>query len=79
MMRLIARKPSDLAAVVRAAREDAGLTQAELADRLAISRDYVIDLEAGKSNLYVTRLFRALHDLGVTMTLQYAEDEDGVA
>ena len=51
MPELRARKPSDLAAVIRAAREDAGLSQAELAERLAFSRDYMVDLEAGRAGL----------------------------
>lgn len=75
MPSLSARKPTDLAAVVRAAREDAGLSQAELADHLAFSRDYMIDMESGKSNLYVARLFRILHELDITMTLEYGDDD----
>lgn len=75
MPSLPARKPTDVAAVIRAAREDAGISQAELADRLAFSRDYMIDLESGKPNLYATRLFRALHELGVTLTLEYGDDD----
>lgn len=76
MPTLTARKPNDIAAVIRAAREDAGLSQAELANRLAFSRDYMIDLEAGKSNLYMTRLFRTLHELGIAVTLEYGGDDD---
>lgn len=68
------RKLSDVAAVVRAAREDSGRSQLELAERLAFSRDYMIDLESGKPNLYTTRLFRVLHELGVTLTLTYGND-----
>lgn len=75
MPTLTARKLQDVAAVIRAAREDAGLRQVELADRLAFSRDYMIDLESGKGIVYTTRLFRALHELGITMTLTY-EDHD---
>ena len=75
MPTLTARKLQDVAAVIRAAREDAGLRQVELADRLAFSRDYMIDLESGKGSVYTTRLFRALHELGITMTLTY-EDHD---
>lgn len=74
MSSLTARKLSDIAAVVKAAREDAGLSQSELADRLAFSRDYMIDLESGKGNLYTTRLFRVLHELGITVTLTYGND-----
>ena len=51
---LNARKLQDVAAVIRAAREDAGLRQEELAERLAFSRDYMIELESGKGNLYTT-------------------------
>lgn len=72
---LSARKPKDLAAVIRAAREDAGISQATLAEQLAFSRDYMVDLESGKPNLYVSRLFRVLHELGITMTLEYGDDD----
>lgn len=74
MSSLSARKPADIADVIRAARENAGLSQAELADRLAFSRDYMGDMESGKPNLYATRLFRVLHELGVTVTLDYKDD-----
>lgn len=66
-----ARKLADLGAVIRAVREDAGLSQSELAERLAFSRDYLADIEAGKPTLYTTRLFRTLHELGIRLTLEY--------
>ncbi len=75
MPSLTVRKPSDIAAVIKAAREDAGLRQSELADRLAFSRDYMIDLESGKTPLYLRRLFRVLHELDVTVTLAYGESD----
>lgn len=74
MPALAARKPKDVAAVIQAAREDKGLSQSELAERLAFSRDYMVDLESGRPNLYVTRLFRVLHELGITVTLEYTID-----
>jgi HTH-type transcriptional regulator/antitoxin HipB len=74
MTKLRVRKQQDIAAVIRAAREDAGLSQAELAEQLVFSRDYMIDLESGKTNLFVSRLLRTLHKLGVTMTLEFGED-----
>lgn len=58
MPSLQARKPADVAAVIKAARQDAGLSQSELAQRLAFSREYMVDLESGKPNTYTTRLFR---------------------
>lgn len=69
-----ARKSSDLAAVIRAAREDAGLSQAEIAERLAFPRDYMVDLESGKANLYAKRLLRVLHELGISVTLTFGDD-----
>jgi len=71
MSSLQARKLTDVAAVIKAAREDAGLSQSELAERLAFSRDYMVDLESGRPNTYTTRLFRVLHELGITLTLDY--------
>jgi transcriptional regulator with XRE-family HTH domain len=73
MPRVAARKLQDVAAVVKAAREDAGLSQSELAERLAFSRDYMVDLEAGKPTVQLTRLFRVLHELGITVTLSYPD------
>lgn len=73
MPTLAARKVQDVAAVIRAAREDAGLSQAELAEQLAFSRDYMIDLESGKPTVYMARLFRVLHELGITVTLTWPD------
>lgn len=72
---LHARKQQDVAAVIRAARARSGLSQAELAERLAFSRDYLVDLESGRSNLYMSRLLRVLHELGITVTLSYGDDD----
>jgi transcriptional regulator with XRE-family HTH domain len=68
-----ARKPQDIAAVIKAAREDASLSQGELAERLAFSRDYMTHLESGNETLYTNRLFRTLHELGITMSLTYRD------
>lgn len=77
MPTLTARKLKDVAAIIRAARADRGLSQGELAERLAFSRDYMVDLESGKPNLYTARLFRVLHELGITVTLEYADHHAG--
>ena len=74
MPKLIARKPADVAAMTKAAREDRGITQVELASRLVFSRDYLVDLESSKSNLFATRLFRVMNELGVVVTLEYEVD-----
>lgn len=74
MPTLNARKLADVSAVIQAAREDAGLSQAELAARLGFPRDYMIDLEAAKPSLYTTRLFRVFHELGISLVMEYGED-----
>ena len=77
MPTLNARKQQDVAAVIRAVREEAGISQTDLAERLAFSRDYMVDLESGKGNVYTSRLFRVLHELGITVTLTYGDDRAG--
>ncbi|MDQ2836812.1 MAG: helix-turn-helix domain-containing protein [Actinomycetota bacterium] len=74
MPTLNARKQQDVAAVIKAAREDADISQTDLAERLAFSRDYMVDLESGTGNVYTSRLFRVLHELGITVTLTYGDD-----
>jgi ribosome-binding protein aMBF1 (putative translation factor) len=77
MPALNARKQQDVAAVIKAAREAAGVSQTALAESLAFPRDYMVDLESGKGNVYTFRLFRVLHELGITVTLTYGEDRAG--
>lgn len=77
------RKFRDIGPVIKAVRESRAVRQADLAEQLAFSRDYLIDLEKGKGSLYITRLFRTLNELGITVTLTYpsgdGEASDGDA
>ena len=70
------RKFRDIGPVIKAVRESRAVRQEDLAEQLAISRDYLIDLEKGKGSLYITRLFRTLNELGITVTLTY-DSSDG--
>ena len=70
------RKFRDIGPVIKAVRESRAVRQEDLAEQLAFSRDYLIDLEKGKGNLYISRLFRTLNELGITVTLTYG-DGDG--
>jgi transcriptional regulator with XRE-family HTH domain len=65
------RKFRDIGPVIKAVRESRAVRQEDLAEQLAFSRDYLIDLEKGKGSLYITRLFRTLNELGITVTLTY--------
>jgi transcriptional regulator with XRE-family HTH domain len=74
MPRVKVRKPQDIGSTIKAARQDSGLSQEELANRLGFNRDYLVDLEAGATNLFARRLLAAFHELGVTITLTYGDD-----
>lgn len=50
---------------LREAREDAALTQAELAERIGTSRQWVFDLERGKPTIRIGLVLRALSALGL--------------
>jgi transcriptional regulator with XRE-family HTH domain len=52
---------------VAAARIDAGMTQAELADRACIHRSSVANLERGNQEVAVTRLELLAHILGLEL------------
>lgn len=69
------RRFRDLGAVIKAVRASRGIRQEELADTLAFSRNYLQELENGKPNLYISRLFRALNALGITVSVSYTLGE----
>ena len=69
------RKFHDIGPVIKAVRESRTVRQEDLAEQLAFSRDYLIDLEKGKGSLYITRLFRTLNELGITVTLTYGSSD----
>jgi HTH-type transcriptional regulator / antitoxin HipB len=70
------RKFREIGPVIKAVREGRSVRQEDLAEQLAFSRDYLIDLEKGKGSLYITRLFRTLNELGITVTLTYQDGDD---
>jgi HTH-type transcriptional regulator/antitoxin HipB len=37
----------------------------------------MVDIESGKGTVYTSRLFRVLHELGITVTLGYGDDHAG--
>lgn len=58
---------------IRRYREEAGLTQAQLAEMAGLNRTYLSDLEQGRETEQVRRILRVLKLLGVRATLQRAE------
>jgi ribosome-binding protein aMBF1 (putative translation factor) len=58
---------------IRSYREQAGLTQEQLADMAGLNRSYLSDLEQGKETEQMRRILRVLKLLGVRATLQKAD------
>lgn len=59
---------AQVATLVRNTRLEAGLTQAQLADRMGVARDWVIRLEKGNPRLEVQLVLDALVALGLTLS-----------
>ena len=62
--------PEDLGRFLAELRAERGLTQAELADELGISRRYLYEIESGKPSLYTERLFALLRRLDARLTVE---------
>src|SRR5512139_2407997 len=60
---------SDVGAVVRRARGELAMTQAELAEAVGVSRDWVVRLEKGHPRLEAQLVLDALDALGLVTTL----------
>jgi len=56
---------AELGALMRSAREDAGLTQVELAQRAQVSREWLIKVEAGRTNAEMLRIMDVLAQLNL--------------
>ncbi len=65
----VVRRAEDIAAAVRQARLRRGLTQAQLATRLKVNREWVSRLEAGEGGITLKLLLAALAELGLTLSL----------
>lgn len=65
----------DLGSFLSDLRVRRGLTQAQLAEELGVSRRYVYEIEAGKPSLYSERLFTTLRLLGAHLIIEANVDE----
>lgn len=78
--RWMVRSGSDLGAAIGEIRTARGLTQAELAEQLAVSRTWLAKLERGRSTQMVDLLVRLLRGMGATITVEFdsePSDRDG--
>lgn len=65
--------PASLGAAIRHYREQAGLTQADLAERSGIHRSYLSELEQGAETEQLRRILRVFRQLGIRMTVTKAD------
>jgi len=61
------RTPIDLGLVIRTRRKQLGLDQRTLAERVGVSRQWIVAIERGKTSAAVGLLLRTLQELGVTL------------
>jgi HTH-type transcriptional regulator/antitoxin HipB len=57
------RTPKDVGALIRQRRLDLGLSQLELAQRVGVSRQWIVDVERGKPRAELGLVLRALDAL----------------
>ena len=67
---VIIRNTRELGGFLRQAREDAGLTQAGLAEALGVRRQRVLYLERGEGQLQLAFVFAVMKALGVVFNLE---------
>lgn len=68
------RSLRDLAAIARGRRRDLGLSQAELAIRAGVSRQWVSAFESGKATAEIGLVVRLLDALGLRLAVTEAGD-----
>jgi HTH-type transcriptional regulator/antitoxin HipB len=66
---ILLRTPLDVGCAIRDQRRRLGLDQAELAQRIGVSRKWVIDVEKGKPRAEIGLILRALDALGLRLSL----------
>ena len=62
------RNANDVAATIRAARRARGLTQAQLADRAGVGRQWLVALEKGHDRAELGKVISVMGALGLTLT-----------
>lgn len=70
---MLIRTPNDLGAAIRHHRRQRGLDQQALARRIGVSRQWVIEIEKGKPRAEIGLVLRALHALGIALSITSAQ------
>jgi HTH-type transcriptional regulator/antitoxin HipB len=67
--KMFIRTPKELGALIRDRRKRLGLDQSELAVKVGVSRQWIIEIEKGKPRAAVGLVFRTLEALGVKVAI----------
>jgi len=67
---IVVRTPKDLGAAIRDHRKRLGLDQRTLADRVGVSRQWIVEAEAGKPRAALGLVLRTLDALGVSLAVE---------
>ncbi|HEX7124789.1 MAG TPA: type II toxin-antitoxin system Y4mF family antitoxin [Thermodesulfobacteriota bacterium] len=68
-MQIRIRTPLDLGAAIRDQRRRLGLGQRALADRVGVSRKWIVEVEKGKPSAEIGLILRTLDVLGVALVI----------
>jgi len=71
------RTPVDLGALIRDRRITLGLDQKALADKVEVSRQWIVEIEKGKPRAEIALVLRTLDALGIPLTTNEATKEKG--
>lgn len=70
------RSAPDIGRAIAAIRGSSGLTQQDLAARVGLTRDYVAQIERGRTGRLLDHLLRILRRLGATVTITFEAPDD---
>jgi HTH-type transcriptional regulator/antitoxin HipB len=76
---MLVRTPQDIGALLREHRQKAGLDQAELAKRVGVSRQWLVEVEGGKPRAEVGLVLRALNVLNIPLEVGTSRYVTGIA
>ncbi len=71
---MLIRRPSELGAIIMAVRRSRGLSQAQLADRLGVSRVWLGQVERGKASPRLDLVMRVLNELQISLAAYTSDD-----
>ena len=74
---MLVRTPTDLGAIIRDRRKELKLNQAELAQRVGTSRQWIIGIEKGRARAELGLVLRTLEALGLRLDAAITSSSKG--